>query len=336
MEQNKLKSRFQTEEVENGWAISYGDMITLLLGFFVIFFNIKSDVVNIRLLKKDLDQYFDRPQKEKKEGMHRLIDSTASNQTVPLITSDVANKLQIKSNIEGEKILIEFPGVSFFDSGSISLTEPGKQVLSHFAKALDGNLGLFRLIVRGYTDHHPLRSAASVKDNLELSAFRSISAIRFLAEQGIMLEKMRIAGYGESDKSRQDLDKSGSAEQRKIVIVIEPLDHTERLPDPNGGYYKTGDKAIEEVAANVNGMQKRGIQSTDPLGLGIDSLLVGELDLAEEVKKFRYWANDEIERLEWYQKFVDFLVWQSLRLQGYSKSEIKSLLQKNETKGEKL
>jgi len=42
------------------------------------------------------------------------------------------------------------------------------------------------------------------------------------------MENMRIAGFGESSMSRESLDIKDLSQQRKVVIVIEPLDHTER------------------------------------------------------------------------------------------------------------
>ena len=100
--------------------------------------------------------------------------------------------------------------------------------MTEFSNAIKDHLGLFRLVVRGYTDIKPVNPGARYKDNLELSAFRSISAIRYLANQGIRMENMRIAGFGESSMSRENLDAQDLSQQRKVVIVIEPLDHTER------------------------------------------------------------------------------------------------------------
>lgn len=314
MEHNKLRSSFETEEVENNWAISYGDMITLLLGFFVIFFNIKTDVVNIRLLKRDLDKYF-KTNSSEKAGSRSAASSEKGQETVPIITSNIANRLQIKSNIEGERILVEFPGVSFFDSASTELTQSGRQALEQFSQALSGHLGMYRLIVRGYTDSKAIRSKARYQDNLELSAFRSISAIRYLNEKGVNLDKMRIAGYGEASLSREDLQ-SGEDSQRKVVIVIEPLDHTERIPASVPERFSRGSQSIENTSVVVSGLN--GDEGPELPGI------------PETLKMKIYGINDWIENQGWYQKFVEFLVVEDLKIKGFSDRQIQSIIENEE------
>ncbi len=226
MEHNKLRNIQSSEEVENNWAISYGDMITLLLGFFVIFFNIKNETMNLQLVHKDITKYFETSDGR---GPSAIAGTGGKEQQRPgTLTETIAAKLKVKANIDGEKIIIEFPNTSFFDSSAYELNETGKAALTEFSNAIKDHLGLFRLVVRGYTDIKPVNPGARYKDNLELSAFRSISAIRYLANQGIRMENMRIAGFGESSMSRESLDVKDLSQQRKVVIVIEPLDHTER------------------------------------------------------------------------------------------------------------
>ncbi len=308
MKENRLRAPFQTEEVENNWAISYGDMITLLLGFFVLFFNIRTDVVNIKLLKKDLDEYFAAESNASRTPSSAQTPS--GQETVPVITSNIANKLQIKSNIEGERILVEFPGISFFNSGSRDLTKSGQEALAKFAKALDGHLGLFRLVVRGYTDQKPVSGRSGYHDNLELSAFRSISAIRYLSQQGVHLEKMRIAGYGESSWSRKEKELAQEASQRKVVIVIEPLDHTERLPASTEGSARMGEESIENSGAAIQGLNEK----------------TNELSLQEVL----YQVNNKIESLQWYQQFVDYLIRLELRRQGNSPKKVETIMKEHQ------
>lgn len=311
MEHNKLRAKFQTEEVENNWAISYGDMITLLLGFFVIFFNIKTETINMTLIKKDIDKYF---QSTDQNGNGRAIAETEdTKETVPVMTSDIANALQIKSNIDGERILVEFPGVSFFDSASHSLTTEGQVALGDFAKAISPHLGLFRLVVRGYTDALPLNPLSQYKDNLELSAFRSISAIRHLAKMGVNLENMRIAGYGESSKSREELDEKVFKDQRKIVIVIEPLDHTERAPATRDTA-SLPEKSIEEVAGS-----KIPKLMTKESGTGFFSnFIMNKMKLKTNIDIAIHKIDSSISGNPTYKSFVDQLVYLKLRMQGDS------------------
>jgi chemotaxis protein MotB len=242
MEQNKLRAPYHSEEVENKWEISYGDMITLLLGFFVLFFNIKSETMNIQLIQKDISQHFDF---DKRSRAGRLVASSpvdTVNEKNEGIDESIGKILKIQSNIDGEKLVIEFPGISFYDSSSYDLTNDGKTALREFAKSIHKHVGLFKLIVRGYTDIKPVKSGLRYQDNLELSAFRSISAIRYLAKNGLNLNHMRIAGFGESSDMIDESKKNDLSQQRKIIIVIEPLDHTERQPASSKIQINDGEK----------------------------------------------------------------------------------------------
>lgn len=328
---NKLRAKFESEETENNWAISYGDMITLLLGFFVLFFNIKSQVLDMNLIKKDLDEYF-----SSKPGpvQKHVVGQKDGSSTSPLYSSDVANSFKVKSNMDGERILIEFPGVSFFGSGNHTLTDEGKSALSDFSKAITKHLGSFRLVVRGYTDGKALRSQKNYKDNLELSAFRSIAAIRYLNEQGIDLKAMRIAGFGESSLSRTDLERDISSLQRKIAIVIEPLDHTEKVDKLGIEGVSSDSKPIEEVVSSqidqrkVSSVAKEQWQWLKP----VKTVYQRIQDTSQTVL---FIVNDKIDGSDTYNYFVDQSVIMELQSNGYSKKEAKELLKKYNEKYER-
>ncbi len=327
MQKNKLRAPFSSEEVENSWAISYGDMITLLLGFFVIFFNIKSETMNMTLIQKDLDKYFkNQSQIEEGRKVAQVQDKNAGP-GVPIASTQLVNSLKLKSNLEGERILVEFPGVSFFNSASHQLTESGKDVLKDFSRAIEGHLGQFRLVVRGYTDGIPVSKGSRYKDNLELSAFRSISAIRFLANQGLNLSQMRIAGYGESSLSRQAINSKDRGDERKIVIVIEPLDHTEKVESQ--GAYLMPDKGIEEIEkTNLNDRKISSLNTKNPLLVGAEELLGDELswkNLEYKSNEALFYIDDLISKNKLYQKYLNYLVERNLKKQGYSQKEIEKI-----------
>ena len=332
MELNKLREPYKAEEVDNHWAISYGDMITLLLGFFVLFFNIKSQVVDLTLVKKDLDEYFSAKAGPVQKNAEAQQDGKVSS---PLYSEDVQNSLKIKSNMEGERILVEFPGVSFFRSGNHILTKEGKEALTDFSKAINKHLGSFRLIVRGYTDDAPLRTQKKYKDNLELSAFRSISAIRFLHDQGMTLNSMRIAGYGESSASRAALDRDLASLQRKVVIVIEPLDHTEKKSEATGGGVEADSKTIEEVK-NVE-IKGRDVSSVDVKEKSFVQVAKGTIVFVKNEAQrigqtLSVSINNKLNESILMQKMVDEIVILELQGKGFSKAEAKKMLKEYNSK----
>jgi chemotaxis protein MotB len=215
----KRSGAYPEGDHNSNWAISYGDMVTLLLAFFVLFFNLGQDSLHIRLIDKMV-------KKEFAYTAPRTPDSVWG----PIEHLSAPSAKDIKTTLQGNKLLVEFPSVSFFESGSFVLTENGQLALNKFANVFSQFTGKMRVVVRGYTDSRPVRQDRHSRyaDNIELSALRAISALRILNQSGIPHHLMRIGGYGETDKSRSVSTDDVLRYDRKIVLVIEPLDSTER------------------------------------------------------------------------------------------------------------
>lgn len=238
----KLRETQSPEGDHNSnWAISYGDMVTLLLAFFVLFFSVSKTSHEIKIVDEALKKEFNVMTWPKP-------DSTwgAQNRFPTSEMTDFEGIKGLKTTAQGNKLIVEFPMVSFFNMGSYDVTAEGQSMLKKFGDVLNKFTGKMRIVVRGYTDNKPVKVVAgkAYKDNLELSALRAIAALRVLNNQGIPYHLLRIGGYGETDKAKVLSDKEVMKFDRKIVLVIEPLDNTERGLD---GLYTAENKKKEEV-----------------------------------------------------------------------------------------
>lgn len=207
---------------EGSWAISYGDMVTLLLTFFIIFFTV--DKFNVRKsMKLDIT--------EKHQSMSRDIASAIEGAMAP--DTAVKDSVQGKVYRAGEKVIVEFSGVSFFNSGDVKINNSARKALKVFYSRYAPYMGEYNLSIRAFTDSRKVRleKGRQYKDNLELSALRSVSVMREMQHLGVPLANMKLGGYGElrlTDKDIKDVD----GEQRKpsslmdyartAVLVIEP------------------------------------------------------------------------------------------------------------------
>lgn len=222
---------------EGSWAVSYGDMITLLLTFFILFFSID-------------------PNKEKNEAIQQSILATLSKVThaeAIAATDDSGSSVALRIGKEsghdidqvvvnewggkiyqvGARVVIEFPLVSFFDSAKTDLTRDGEESLKRFARAYMPYAGTQVLVIRAFTDHRPViqMPGRRYRDNLELSALRSVSTMRVLQRAGIPLGRMRLSGQGEFTFTEEELSRLPAdvtahhakySFARKVVLVIEP------------------------------------------------------------------------------------------------------------------
>jgi len=235
MIQRAQQSEAQEVDDQGSWMISYGDMITLLLAFFVLFFTVdpqqeKSDQLSqslVNLLKQEALRSPASQSESSDLSLGAQTDETG-------IEEKMLQKWGAKIHKVGKKIIVEFPGVSFFNTGNVQPTSDGQKNLEKFAKIYEPYQGNYILGVRAFTDKRKVVSEdLRYKDNLELSALRSIATMRVLQKQGVPLNLMKINGYGELILSPDDLlnlpdqknDKLTELDlARTIVLIIEPID----------------------------------------------------------------------------------------------------------------
>jgi chemotaxis protein MotB len=211
------------EEVdsEGSWAISYGDMVTLLLTFFILFFNIDKREVEQRL---NLQESIFQQLKPKKHPEIEL-GKTKSNSSIDEQEIQTWGGKVYKN---GERILIEFPEISFFEKGGTDVSRDAQSKLVSFAKLYMPYMGQNVLSIKAFTDTLKVKKDHRFLDNLELSALRAISAMRVLERGGIPIHLMRISGHGElrsvERSIAQKADRAkGDPLSRKVVLMIEPL-----------------------------------------------------------------------------------------------------------------
>jgi chemotaxis protein MotB len=250
MKKLQISSTEEEIETEGTWAISYGDMITLLLSFFVIFFTTDFDKnekqkLNQHMLTElqavdfgeplarevvgdqvdqihDLNQQLWKIMGEKKN--HSMIADLENldDSTIPKVEMDI-----IPWN---ENLIIKFSKVSFFESGEVDLTEQGEQTLNKFVEKFSKYIGAYTISIKAFTDKKKVRSTnPRFKDNLELSALRAVSAMRHIQKQGVPLSQIDIAGHGELNKIKNYLKNQDQLTQaeinslsRTVVVIIKP------------------------------------------------------------------------------------------------------------------
>jgi chemotaxis protein MotB len=225
-------------DAEGSWAISYGDMITLLLTFFILYFNLnaKNGEKKTHLQQEILTEFGE----QKKE-----FDAKPSSST-PRMSLSEEQKGELENRViedwggtlirEGEKIIVDFKNTTFFDLGKEDVKASSRKYLETFARKYVKFAGSHMLNVKAYTDTVPVKTGHRYRDNLELSALRSISAMRILQRAGIPLGRMKLVGLGETISNRIPASveeeqkmtggkpsRKGDQFARKVLLVIEPF-----------------------------------------------------------------------------------------------------------------
>lgn len=224
---------------EGSWAISYGDMVTLLLSFFILFFSADPERDRMNAMEQSLFSILTANSESQGRPPQNTSDQNQTQMTegteLP-IAKEALNNISAQVHLVGHKLIIEFPKISFYNFSAIEVTAEGKNELRKFSELYLPYVGNYILNIQAFTDHKKVLKGQNrrFQDNLELSALRSVAAMRVLQHSGIPLSRMRLGGQGElllrlktdanpESKSPTVTESEATLRSfaRKVVLVIE-------------------------------------------------------------------------------------------------------------------
>lgn len=205
------------EEHSERWLISYADLITTLMVFFLALYVIE--------LAKDRDLQTKKFEAQAATARAQTATSQADNarkaaqaalieQLAPL--SD-AHAITVSPSSQGVEIAIN--AKVLFSSGDAKLLPESLDVLSRVAQVLASRSGK-NILVEGHSDSVPI-SNGKYESNWELSAARAGAVVRFFVDKGI--EPHRLAAVGRADNVPLVLgdDVQARAANRRVTILVQ-------------------------------------------------------------------------------------------------------------------
>ena len=234
------KKAKQPEKPSTAWLGTYGDMITLMLCFFVMLYNPSEvDVTQMATITQSLQmqetettsgglslsagQLSDLgnninslPSLEKGKSL-----GLAKKKAVSLFAPDVkSNKITITSDERG--LIITLLSDNFFEEGSAELNindtrEPLLRLADFFrSDELKGR----RFRIEGHTDSTPVAENSIFPSNWELSATRAVNVLHYLADYGVRENDFSVAGYSDTRPKFSNDTAEGRAYNRRVDIII--------------------------------------------------------------------------------------------------------------------
>ncbi len=212
------------EDGEGNWLISYADMMTLLVGFFVILLSFsKIDDEKLEQVKMEAVKEFG--------GIYQIPFGDLANRLKALLDKQgLGNQFVIKSNNTG--VTISFYGAVFFDPGSVELKAEGQKLLDQLIPAIQTEAKDLQVLVEGHTDNVPVSSNLRFKSNWELSGIRASEVLEVFEKHGYDKKQLTAVGYGEARPIVPNEDTKGAAiegnraQNRRVVIkLIKPSEN---------------------------------------------------------------------------------------------------------------
>ncbi len=207
----------KAEESESNWLVSYADMMTLLVGFFLILLSFsKVDSTVFESVKKEASKVFGGEYKVPFEALSDKIKDAIESQKM-------GDQVVFKQNDAG--VEIAFRGALFFDLGSAELKPEALEMLDKIIPVVSEQAKSFGILIEGHTDNLPIVSK-QFSSNWELSSVRACSVLRLFESRGFSRKKLKAVGFADTNPILPNTDGNGQAlpanqaQNRRVVLKI--------------------------------------------------------------------------------------------------------------------
>jgi chemotaxis protein MotB len=209
------------EEAED-WLMSYADMITLLMAFFVMLISMS---------------HFDPVRYEQVQGgLAKDIGKHDTAQPMQSLKTEMAAAMrglkiddtQVAIGSDDRGLVLDLDAGTFFDANSAAVKDQFLAPLAKIAETLDSEkYSAFQIEVQGHTDDDKPNNPA-FPTNWELSAARATAVVRKLIESGVQPARLGAVGYADTRPRAPNRDVNGNplainqAINRRVSIHIFP------------------------------------------------------------------------------------------------------------------
>ncbi len=224
--------RLRSEELENQlnrgalWAVTYGDLMSYLMIFFLILFS-------FGISRPSSESSKDRRLQETLVGIQKIFGgkgSSAAFERAVKREKEESMVAQLKESMERQDLsqyakietwdkkirLVLAEGV-LFDSGKADLKPGALHILTTVTEQLRTVPN--PIVIEGHTDDVPVRGGR-YSSNWELSMARAYSVMRFLETHGVPSQRLSGSGYGEHRPVADNKTPEGRAKNRRIEVDL--------------------------------------------------------------------------------------------------------------------
>lgn len=237
------RGRFRADEGDGGghegagmmrWLLTYADLITLLLAFFVILYAISAiNVSKYRLLTRSLASAFHGGSSQLQIGQAPpsqvvrlpVPESGGSAQALQHLYTSILRFIQV-NHLQGEvQVHNGSRGVTIivlqkllFALGSADIRSSAQPALLAVGRLL--NTLPNQVDVRGYTDNEPIHTP-EFASNWELSVIRAVNVVHFLIHHAhIAPGRLRATGFGQYHPFYPNSTPQNRAENRRVELLV--------------------------------------------------------------------------------------------------------------------
>ncbi len=204
----------RTYDSDEGWLLSYADLITNLLIFFVML--LAAAQIN----------------KSKMQQITQSLSGVEQPESLSSIQDQIETKIaeegleeMIRTDLTDDGLKLSLNSGLVFDSGQAAIRAENSELLDQMLLTLVPYAGKYAFAVEGHTDNTPLNGGALYRSNWELSTGRANAVRTRLEGVGIDDHRIRVEGYADTiELPEADLEGLTEAERlsrhRRVVVRI--------------------------------------------------------------------------------------------------------------------
>jgi len=237
-----MPEKKQKKEGKKGapeYMLTYGDMMTLLLCFFVMLLAMSSiDENKCKVAASSFQNAFSGvlesyptiaihenilvPRMGGNEQNKRLAVEASRRIRRAVKQEKLQDAVKVKVTDKGIAVMVSDP--IGFDVGSAELKPELISILYQVIKVITTTVPESQIRVEGHTDNTPIRTSR-FPSNWELSASRALTIVKFMAQRGgIDPARLSAVGYGEYRPLVPNNSPINKQRNRRIEIYVEYLD----------------------------------------------------------------------------------------------------------------
>lgn len=264
------------------WMDTYGDMVTLLLCFFVMLYSMSTvDKEKWQSLVQSLN-----PDAVIEEEQQLYMPTNESEDPADQVEADIellyqamvayVQQEQLTGQISVTKgsgyVFVSFDNTVFFDGDSYVLRPEGKTILDQVATSIaQVSQSIEEIRVLGHTAQETPDQPNNVRADRFLASNRASEVTVYLQQKNIV-DPSRIVsvGYGQWRPVSDNDDAEGRAQNRRVELLVAGLNADESISDDLAQYYtlRSGQDSGAETATTQETAEAAGAQSQAQAGSG--------------------------------------------------------------------
>ena len=240
----RRRKNFEEKENLERWLLTYADLITLLLAFFIVMYSMSQiDAKKFGRVSKALSGVlrggpavlrFPEESTKTGHGLLKLGDLRLIQQKVEDRFKSLNKIGGIETEITERGLVVHIMESVLFREGSANLEAKALDVLDVLGEAIIGRPNHVR--IEGHTDDRPI-ATPRFPSNWELSSARATEVVRYYIENhDIEPDRISALGYGEFRPIRPNNSIENRAANRRVDVVILTMELT--MTEPTSQLYE--------------------------------------------------------------------------------------------------